>query len=182
MHRLPSLILVLGACLAAGCGGIRPTPPGAEMDFSDVAVDDGWVAPVSEDFSWVEKSPDAAKPWIELRDRIDAWPEGRIADEPRRVWNLLGAIVVCDLGRGEYEAEAAGHVFNRLRAEIPAPRLIDILTPMVDGRTTYPQYIGIAALGFGEDDTQTSGDAVDRTRLLAKKLLGRALGKLPLAR
>jgi hypothetical protein len=95
----------------------------------------------------------------------------------QRVRNLLAVASLADLGRGEFEAETAHVIFEKLKSEVDKDVLIKACAWIVlkpDEGTTPTK---IPELGW-EDETEEAM-VKERVPLYAKKLLARLVGKGP---
>jgi hypothetical protein len=147
----------------------------AEITYDDLPPDQGFVTPVAENLDNLDD--DSKKRLDEWIRKLDDWAGARDENIPQRVRNLLAVASLADLGRGEFEAETAHVIFEKLRSEIDKDVLIKscawiVLKP--DDGTTPTK---IPELGW-EDDTEIEL-VKERVPLYAKKLLARLLDKLP---
>lgn len=166
------LLLLWGAMLAS-----EPIPAAtiAGIDLSDARSDDGWVAPVARSLAKLERDPRRRERFDALMARIDAWaPAGTDAGG---LYRRLNAAALADLGRSDLEAEVNCAVFAGILALPDRAAAVQAAASVCLGRSGGAAVASSTELGLVSN---TTTDAVDeRIRLLARKLLGRLQGRLP---
>lgn len=160
-----------------------PTPPTAAeiaaLTYDDVTDDNGFVTPFARDFSNNEEFPERKTDWENFLTRLKAWEPGKDPNVAKRVRNLLCASVLMDIGQGQFEAELPLYVYQLLKREVPQEELVKILAMTL----FHPDEGDVDGKADGLDLQVNVGDEQVRERLpiLAKKMLGRLLGKLPMS-
>lgn len=159
-----------------------PPPPTEEqlasIKWEEFAADNTWVCPFARDFSHNDEFPERKKDWEDFLAKFAVWAPGHVFDTTEKVRNLIGAAALMDIGQGQFEAELPLFVYQRLRREVPDDKLKAILGFMA----FHPDQGTIIAtapelnleIGVGEDQVR------ERLQILAIKMLGRVLGKLPM--
>ncbi len=157
------------------------TPPTDEqvaaIRWEEFSADNTWVCPFARDFSTNEEFPERKKDWEDFLAKFALWAPGHVFDNTEKVRNLLGAAALMDIGQGQFESELPLFVYQRLRREIPDDKLKSILGLMA----FHPNHGSVIPtapelnldIGVGEDQIR------ERLQILAVKMLGRLLGKLP---
>ena len=159
-----------------------PTPPTEEqlaaIKWEEYADDNSWICPFARDFGHVEEFPERKKDWEDFLAKFALWEPGHVFNVEEKVRNLVCAAALMDIGQGQFESELPLFVYQRLHAEVPDDKLKAILGVMSfhpeSGTviTTAPELD--LHIGVGEDQVR------ERLQILAVKMLGRLLGKLPL--
>jgi hypothetical protein len=179
LHR-SALACWVGSNLALAADGMTQDWRQAYVhwDFSSVAQDQDYVAPVARDLSHLAQDPDTKAAFDELALRLRLWSAASASSPlPHRLAACLNAAALVDMGRGVGEAEFNFHVFAVLLREHPPQALAAACVDLIEGRNGFAAQAQLPALGMlvelNADDVQA------RMALLARKLLGRALGRLP---
>ena len=158
-----------------------PKPPSdediAKIVWEEFSADNTWEIPFAADLDNLSDFPERKKDWDDFIDKLVLWPPGQVPKVEERVRNLLTVCNLEDIGQGQFEAELPLHIYTFLRKEIPKQRLKDILATMA----FYPDYGSVLTtapelnldIGVGEQQIR------QRLQILAVKMLGRILGKLP---
>lgn len=180
-----ALLLALAPLPTRGAGGAAKDPSETitaeqiqSITFEDAREDRGYVAPVAQNLDHLD---DAALDRLETFEvKLDEWRPGKEGPLGQRVRNLIAVATLADLGRSEFEAETAFVIFDRLLKEVPKDRLARaaawvVLKPREGTVVTTAKELGM-------DGQVAEADVRERSVLYAKKLLGRALGKLPAKR
>lgn len=107
---------------------------------------------------------------------LNNWPPARVPDPAQRTRNLLSLAAIADVSADLLEAEIARVIYDKLRAEIPAQELAQILTWIVIS----PEQgtVITRAPEFGFRKTPTEEVIRERSGYYAQKFLGRIEGKL----
>lgn len=171
---MPTLLLLL-LVLAVEAAEPIPAAAIAAIDLSDARNDDGWVAPVAKSLAHLERDPRRRERVEALLARIDAWAPA-VAD-PLAVHRRLNAAALADLGRSDLEAEVNYAVFASLVALPAREAMLQAAAAVALGRsggvaTTASDAVGLAT-------RVPAAEVEERIRLLARKLLGRLQGRLP---
>jgi hypothetical protein len=168
----------------------QPSAPAAGRTWRDVTMDDidlnlvfvglpadeGVVAPVG-------RGSISGYPGAEcIRDRLQQWAPGKVADPVQRARNYLFVASAVDLLQlAELEPGAPLVVFDQLRTEFPRDALIKILywiaTHPSEGDTSALDQLAGACVQASTPPEPL--EVRDRTSIYAVKLLGRVLGKIP---
>jgi hypothetical protein len=167
---------------APHAAGAVPPPTEAELaalTWDEVADDNGFVGPFARNFDSFKDSDERRKDWDDFIAKFDAWAPGKVADPFQRVLNLICVAGLMDVGQGQFESECPLMIYERLTHQMPKEQLQKILGIMV----FHPNEGTIIAnapeldlnIGVGEDQVR------ERVIVYAKKMLGRMLGKLPMA-
>ena len=145
-----------------------------EITYNDLPPDQGFVTPLAENLDNLDD--DSQKRLAEWTDKLNAWAGARDENVAQRVRNLLAVASLSDLGRGEFEAETAYVIFEKLRGEVDKDVLIKACAWIVlkpeEGKTPTK----VPELGW-EDELDETMVRV-RVPLYAKKFLGKLLGKI----
>ena len=159
-----------------------PAPPTEEqlatIQWEEYAADNTWICPFARDLSQNDEFPERKKDWEDFLAKFALWAPGHVFNLEEKVRNLICAAALMDIGQGQFESELPFFVYQRLRAEVPDDKLKAILGVMSfhpDSGTvivTAPELD--LHIGVGEDQVR------ERLQILAVKMLGRLLGKLPL--
>ncbi len=158
-----------------------PKPPSdddiAKIIWEEFSADNTWEIPFAHDLDNLNDFPERKKDWDDFIDKLIAWPPGQVPKLEERTRNLLCVCVLEDIGQGQFEAELPLHVYTYLRKEIPKKRLKEILAIFA----FYPDHGTVIStapelnLDIGVGELQVR----QRLQILAVKMLGRVLGKLP---
>lgn len=146
----------------------------AAITYEDCKDDSGRVAPLAKNLEHLQGDP--RKRFDEWLVKLEKWDVLK-AGTALKVRKMIGLCAFVDQIRGEFEAEVACVVFERLKRDVPKEQLIKasawVALKPTDGETltTAPE------LGFEGKLPEEKIRA--RSVLYAKKLLGRLLGKLP---
>jgi hypothetical protein len=171
MHR-PLLALFLTLALAAED---IPLSVILDIDLADARDDQGWVAPVSRSVDHLAADPAKQARFAALMARIDAWaPAGETS---AHLYRRLNAAALADLGRSDLEAEVNLAVFASLIALPHRDAVLQATAAVALGRTSGVPLLSVPDLGLKANVTAEQTE--ERIRLLARKLLGRLLGRLP---
>jgi hypothetical protein len=159
-----------------------PAPPTEEqlatIKWEEFAADNTWVCPFARDFSHNDEFPERKKDWEDFLAKFALWEPGHVFNLEEKVRNIICAAALMDIGQGQFESELPLFVYQRLRAEVPDDKLKAILGVMAfhpDSGTviaTAPELD--LHIGVGEEQVR------ERLQILAVKMLGRMLDKLPL--
>jgi hypothetical protein len=145
-----------------------------EITYDDLPPDQGFVTPLAENLDNLDD--DSQKRLAEWTDKLNAWAGARDENAAQRVRNLLAVASLSDLGRGEFEAETAYVIFEKLRGEVDKDVLIRACAWIVlkpeEGKTPTK----VPELGWEEELDETM--VRERVPLYAKKFLGKLLGKI----
>ena len=145
-----------------------------EITYDDLPPDQGFVTPLAENLDNLDD--DSQKRLAEWTDKLNAWAGARDENVAQRVRNLLAVASLSDLGRGEFEAETAYVIFEKLRGEVDKDVLIKACAWIVlkpeEGKTPTK----VPELGW--EDELDENMVRERVPLYAKKFLGKLLGKI----
>lgn len=145
-----------------------------EITYDDLPPDQGFVTPLAENLDNLDD--DSQKRLTEWTDKLNAWAGARDENVAQRVRNLLAVASLSDLGRGEFEAETAYVIFEKLQGEVDKDVLIKACAWIVlkpeEGKTPTK----VPELGWDDELDETM--VRERVPLYAKKLLGKLLGKI----
>jgi hypothetical protein len=159
-----------------------PTPPSEEdigkIIWQEFSADNTWEIPFATSLDNLTDYPERKTDWDDFLEKLIAWTPGHVTKVEDRVRNLLCVCVLEDIGQGQFEAELPLHMYKFLCKEIPKQQLKDLLGIM----SFYPDYGTVIStapelnldIGVGESQVR------QRLQILAVKMLGRELGKLPL--
>jgi len=145
------------------------------VNFDDCHDDAGRVAPLSKGLTHLEGP---------VRERFNEWlasfEKSKLLNEKdpgRKTRNLLALCALIDQVRGEFEAEVAYVVFERLKKDISRDDLVKtcawVALKPAEGEVL------VSAPDCGVEGTFPEEKVRTRSVLYAKKLLGRLTGKLP---
>lgn len=172
---MPALALLLLLCAALAAAEPIPAAALAAIDLSDARSDDGWVAPVARSLAKLDRDPRRRERFDALMRRIDAWAPA--AADARAVHRRLNAAALADLGRSDLEAEVNHAVFASVMALPERAAAIQAAAAVCLGRGADAAVTGAAELALRAD--VPPAEVEERIRLLARKLLGRLQGRLP---
>ena len=145
-----------------------------EITYDDLPPDQGFVTPLAENLDNLDD--DSQKRLNEWMNKVNDWAGARDENAGQRVRNLLAVASLADLGRGEFEAETAYVIFEKLRGEVDKDVLIKacawIILKPEEGKTPTK----VPELGWEDELDETM--VRERVPLYAKKLLARLLGKV----
>ena len=145
-----------------------------EITYDDPPPDQGFVTPLAENLDNLDD--DSQKRLAEWTDKLNTWAGARDENVAQRVRNLLAVASLSDLGRGEFEAETAYVIFEKLRGEVDKDVLIKACAWIVlkpeEGKTPTK----VPELGWEDELDETM--VRERVPLYAKKFLGKLLGKI----
>src|SRR5688572_17125452 len=146
----------------------------AEITYDDLPPDQGFVTPLAENLDNLDA--DSIKRLDEWIARLNDWAGARDENVPQRVRNLLAVASLADLGRGEFEAEYAYVIFEKLKGEVDKDVLIKscawIVLKPEEGKTPTK----VPELGWEDELDELM--VRERVPLYAKKFLGKLLGKI----
>jgi hypothetical protein len=147
----------------------------AQITYDDLPPDQGFVTPVAENLDNLDA--DSIKRLDEWIAKLNDWAGARDENVPQRVRNLLAVASLADLGRGEFEAETAYVIFEKLKGEVDKDVLIKscawIILKPEEGKTPTK----VPELGWEDELDELM--VRERVPLYAKKLLARLLEKSP---
>ncbi len=158
-----------------------PKPPTDEdigkIIWQEFGIDNSWENPFALDLSNLDDFPERRKDWDDFLENLASWQPGQVPKVEEKVRNLLCVAVLEDIGQGQFEAELPLHIYRFLRKEVPEKRLKEILAMTA----FYPEHGPVIEtapelnldIGVGEKEVRW------RLQILAVKMLGRMLGKLP---
>jgi hypothetical protein len=150
----------------------------ALINWHEFSIDNAWENPFAADFSSISDFEERQIDWDKFIALLAAWPPGQVPKTEEKVRNLMCVAVLEDMGQGMFEAELPLYLYTRFRREIPDKTLKNILLI-----TAYhPQHGSIIETAPELNLNIGLGEAAVRERLqiLAVKMLGRMLGKLPI--
>lgn len=159
-----------------------PKPPTEEqvaaIVWEDYAADNTWICPIARDFGHIDEFPERKKDWEDFLAKFALWEPGHVFNLDEKVRNLVCAAALMDIGQGQFESELPLFVYQRLHAEVPDDKLKAILGMMA----FHPESGTVIAtapeldlhIGVGDDQVR------ERLQILAVKMLGRLLSKLPM--
>ena len=146
----------------------------AEITYDDLPPDQGFVTPLAENLDNLDA--DSIKRLDDWIAKLNGWAGARDENVPQRVRNLLAVASLSDLGRGEFEAEYAYVIFEKLKGEVDKDVLIKscawIVLKPEEGKTPTK----VPELGWEDELDELM--VRERVPLYAKKLLARLLGKV----
>jgi hypothetical protein len=164
----------------AGTGEAKPPTDEqiAAIRWEEFSADNTWVCPFAVDFSRNEEFPERKTDWEDFLAKFALWAPGHVPKPEEKVRNLLCAAALMDIGQGQFESELPLFVYQRLRREVPDDKLKTTLA-MTAFHPDLGSVISTAPelsldIGVGEDQVR------ERLQILAVKMLGRMLGKLPM--
>lgn len=168
---------LLAVLLAAAALAADPIPVAeiTAIDLSDARSDNGWVAPVSPSLAHLASDPERRTRVSELMARIDAWAPA--SSDVAVVFRRLNAAALADLARSDLEAEVNWSVFASIttlsdrQAALQAAGAVALRRDGQVARTAIPD--------IGLTTSVEAAEVDERIRLLARKLVGRLLGTLP---
>jgi hypothetical protein len=150
----------------------------AQINWREFNLDNAWENPFAHDFSSITDFEEREIEWDKFIERLNTWPPGQVQHTEQRVRNLMCAAVLEDIGQGMFEAELPLYLYTTFRREVPDNTLKKIWLIMA----FHPQHSGVIEtapelnmnIGLGENAVR------ERLQILAVKMLGRMLGKLPI--
>jgi len=143
------------------------------ITYDNLPDDNSMITPLIE--SETDIAPDIRHWMTGFRVTLSNWGPGNQGSDLDRTRNLLNLAAVADLAHFEYEAESPFVIFEKLRADIPKPRLEQSLAYTILHPNEGPVLLDAPILSL---DPQSESDVRERSALYAKKFLGRLLGKL----
>jgi ABC-2 type transport system permease protein len=145
--------------------------------YNDLEPDDSLTTPVAANLDGLDQ---AGKQRIsELRRQLDGWAPAKDKSAIKRVRNLLSVAAIADLVPDRYEGAIAYIVFDKLKTDVPRDDLKKILTWIVVSPDDKQVIVTVPELGIVGN--ATAADVNERVKMYARKLLGRLVGKLPMA-
>lgn len=148
------------------------------LTFEDCTVDDDHVGPLAAGLDHLQDA--ARKRFDEWAAKLEKWEPAKAEALGEKVRALLTLAALADLARTEFEGEIAYAVFERLKKDVPRDKLLKAAAWVAlhpgEGKAT------LSAPELGLDTPPAEAQIRERSVLYAKKLAGRLLGKLPVAR
>ena len=145
--------------------------------YNDLEPDDSLTTPVAANLDGLD--PAGKQRISELRRQLDGWPPARDKSAIKSVRNLLSVAAIADLIPDRYEGAIAYVVFEKLKTDVPRDDLKKILTWIVVSPDDKQIIVAVPELGI--DGKAAAADVNERVKMYARKLLGRLVGKLPMA-
>jgi hypothetical protein len=178
MRVLLPALLGLAAVALTACGDVRPPPAGADIDFSDLPSDAGWIAPVAANLDGVGPAgeEDMRLEFTALMAKYAAWAPARTGAVTAQVFHALNAVALHDMGRGRTEAQFAFAVLRDLRARHDAHALAAAAETILRGQDGLSAVTRIEALAL--ESASDLPDIRARIGTFAKKLLARVTGHI----